>query len=65
LGGGDEGLEDELGGNPAVGTGPFRDELGGEFGCEEGDCEDCCAEVVVYMVSMNSVRLRCGKVKIS
>lgn len=40
LAGRHDGPENHLRGNPAVGTDPFGDELGGKLGAEEGEFED-------------------------
>lgn len=52
---GDETPGHHLHGDPAVGTELFGDELGGQFGAEEADVEDCLPRVVIVRVHLEVV----------
>ena len=51
----DDAPGNHLDGDPTVGAEFFGDELGGQFGAEEAEVEDCLARVVVVCVHVQVV----------
>lgn len=52
---GDETPRDHLDGDPTIRTELFGDELGGQFGAEEADVENCLSRVVIVCVHLEVV----------